>query len=311
MNKTIVVDEAQAGLRLDRFLAAHFPDRSRASLQELIEEGRVLVNGAGVKKRTPLAEGDQVAVELVERAPPELKAEAVELDILYEDEALLVVNKPAGLVVHPGAGNWTGTFAHGLLHHCGELGTGLRPGIVHRLDKETSGVLVAAKTEAAQQRLVEAFSSRRVKKVYLALCVGNPGNQTIRKPIGRHPRDRKKWAVVEGGKEAVTHCEPLASGQGITLVKLGLETGRTHQIRVHMRAVGCPVLGDPVYGDSGMNQKWSADRQMLHAYQIELDHPMSGERRVFRAPLPSDFSLLSTRLGVAFAPMDGVEWGRR
>ncbi len=280
----ILVEEA--GQRLDQLLTKLYPGHSRTYFQGLIEEGCVLVNGAAVKKRTILNMSDEI--EVCFRLTPELSAapEPIPLDLLFEDSHLLAINKPAGMVVHPAPGHPSGTFVNALLAHCQIEGEGLRPGIVHRLDKETSGVLLAAKTIQAHRNLIELFQARRIQKQYLAICAGVPLARLIQAPIGRHPTRRKEMAIVEGGKEAITRIEVLESRDGYSLVLARPETGRTHQIRVHLRHVGAPVAGDEVYGKRG-----PFTRHMLHAWQLELPHPITQELLHLKAPLPKDFIL--------------------
>jgi 23S rRNA pseudouridine1911/1915/1917 synthase len=259
-----------------------------------------LVNGQPVKKRTKLQTGDEIEIEFALTPEINLLPEAIPLEILYEDDHLLAVNKPAGMVVHPAVGNWSGTFVNALLYHCKSLpvpqGT-VRPGIVHRLDKETSGVLVAAKTAIAQQRLIELFAARKIHKEYLAICIGNPGKGEINAPIGRHPADRQKMAVLEAnGKEAVTHYETIAWNETLSIVRLVITTGRTHQIRVHMRYKGTPVLGDPIYGVSSMNEKMKAERQLLHAGLLRFNHPITGTVLELTAKLPNDMQLFTAKI---------------
>lgn len=287
---SFVVLSEEAGIRLDQLLTKRYPSFSRTYFQGLIEKQLVLVNGELVKKRTLLQEGDEIEVEFA--LPPEidLTPEPIPLHILYEDEEMLAIDKPAGLVVHPGAGNLHHTFVNGLLYHCRELrpdGT-LRPGIVHRLDKETSGVLLAAKTERAQQALVALFARRAVHKEYLAICIGNPGNRLICEPIGRHPTRRKEMAVVAGGKEAETRCEVVRAYKELTLVRLFPKTGRTHQLRVHLQWAGTPILGDGLYGKVALNRRWNVTRQFLHAERVRLPHPLTGEPLEIEASLPED-----------------------
>jgi 23S rRNA pseudouridine1911/1915/1917 synthase len=279
-----------ASRRLDQWLVATYPNYSRSYFQRLIEKGCVLINGRACKKRELLCEEDEV--EVCFELPPEisLEPEAIPLDVLYEDSHLLVVNKPAGMVVHPAPGHPSKTFVNALLHHCRiENAHPVRPGIVHRLDKDTSGLLIAAKTYEAHQKLVALFSERRVEKSYLALCVGNPGERTIRAPLGRHPTRRKERAVcLERGKEAVSHCQTLDHKEGVSLVQVRIVTGRTHQVRVHMKHCGAPVLGDPLYGSPSANRAFGADRQLLHAYQIRFTHPCTGDALHLCAPPPQD-----------------------
>lgn len=298
-SESLIITKDEAGNRLDKVLAARYPNaHSRTYLQWLIEENHVLVNQKKVKKRIKLEEGDLVEVSFVLTPEVNLNPEEIPLDILYEDDAIIVVNKAAGLVVHPGAGNWTGTFVNALLFHCKQLpeGDGLRPGIVHRLDKDTTGLLVAAKTAEAQQKLIDLFSTRQVYKEYLALCIGNPGSGKVDAPIARHPVNRQKMAVVENGRSAVTHYETLRYNATISSVKLVIETGRTHQIRVHLKHIGNPVLGDQVYGSHSMNEKFKLKRQLLHAYRLRLPHPITGEEMEFEAPVPKDMDQILSKI---------------
>jgi 23S rRNA pseudouridine1911/1915/1917 synthase len=291
MNETIVITDEEAGERLDKILANRYKEvRSRTYFQYLIEEHKVLLNGLPVKKRHAPQAGDEAEVFFTLTPEIDVKPEAIPLDILYEDDDLIAINKPPGLVVHPAPGNWTGTFVNALLYHCREIDAtqSLRPGIVHRLDKETSGVLIAAKNSKAQQRLIEMFAGREIYKEYLAICVGNPGQQEINQPIGRHPVDRKKMAILEGGRPALTIVETLAFDGKLSLVKVILATGRTHQIRVHMKSIGTPVLGDSTYGNAQANQKFKAQRQLLHAKLLKLKHPVTSAPLTIEAPIPDD-----------------------
>ena len=284
--ETFLVEQDEAALRLDLLLAKRF-STSRTSIQRLIDKGLVLVNGLQLKKREKLKEGDEVEVEFPLPELPDLIPEEIPLNILFEDPHLLVLNKPAGLVVHPGAGNWTGTLVQGLLYHCKALSQSetLRPGIVHRLDKDTSGVMVAAKTEEAHCRLVEAFASRQVQKQYLAIVHGRPKNQLVQASIGRDPKNRQKMAVIANGKEAETRFETLIHSEPYSLVRAFPKTGRTHQIRVHLKHVGSPVVFDALYGKAGEG------RQLLHAEALAFAHPITGKSLSFSAPLPEDFFL--------------------
>ncbi len=296
----IIISEKEAGERLDKILADRFStSHSRTYFQFLIDEKRILLNGVPVKKRIKPKAGDEVEIQFLITPELKLNPEPIPLSILYEDEDILAINKPEGMVVHPAAGNWTGTFVNALIHHCRHLagGTDLRPGIVHRLDKDTTGVLLAAKNGVMQQRLIELFASRQIYKEYLAICVGNPGDHQIEAPIGRHPVHRKKMAVLEeGGKEAVTRCCTLAYDGALSLVHLVIATGRTHQIRVHMKHHGTPILGDPIYGSLSANKKYGVNRQMLHAHILRFSHPRTSETLEIRAPLPTDIkTFISTR----------------
>ena len=306
----LIATEEEANVRLDQVLTARFPDYSRTYFQSLIEKSLVLVNGALAKKATRLVAGDEIEVEFAATAEISITPEAIPLDIIYEDAYLLAINKPVGMVVHPAVGNWTGTFVHALLYHCAlNLPTGsqtasLRPGIVHRLDKETSGLLLAAKDEITQRRLVEAFAARQVYKEYRAICLGNPGSRRIEGNIGRHPVRRKEMAVLrEGGRAALTLCETLCYDNLFSYVRLIPYTGRTHQLRVHMRHVGFPILGDPTYGNPSANQKWGAKRQLLHAFSLRFTHPHTKEQIELKAPLPQDIVKFAQQLR-SHAPFD-------
>lgn len=256
-----------------------------------------MVNGQVEKKRYLVQEEDLVEVEFALSPELSLEPEEIPLDILFEDEHLLVINKPAGLVVHPATGHWKGTFVNALLFHCQNLPCeGLRPGIVHRLDKDTSGLLIAAKTAEAQRALVALFASREVYKEYEAIVVGHPAGQMIDQPLGRSPQNRKKMAVVGTGKKALTELRPLALFKEAAHINIVLHTGRTHQIRVHMRFIGHPVLGDALYGYEGANRRWGAGRQMLHAKTLKFTHPVTGEKLCFEASLPEDMRLLLKKL---------------
>ncbi len=282
----------EAGIRLDKLLATHFPTYSRTYFQSLIDDGCILVNGAILRKREKPQEGDEI--EVCFRFPPEidLQPEAIALEILFEDEHFLAINKPAGMVVHPAPGHPCGTFVNALLHHCQTLSSSdpLRPGIVHRLDKDTSGVLLAAKTPQAHQQLVRLFAERKIEKKYLAICVGTPKEGLIEAPIGRHPVRRKEMAVIEaGGKEAKSVVRVIAKNEALSLIEVLLITGRTHQIRVHMRHLSTPVLGDAIYGVPRANLKFNASRQLLHANSVRLPHPVTCQPIEIQAPPPSDF----------------------
>ena len=298
-SETLFINEEEAGERLDKILSTRLSGAgSRTYFQHLIDEGKVLVNGAPAKKRAKLKHGDEVEVEYILTPELTLKPENIPLNILYEDDAIIVVDKEPGMVVHPAAGNWSGTFVNALLHHCKQIPQAnegkspldaLRPGIVHRLDKDTSGVIVAAKTSFAQQKLIEMFSGRQVFKEYLAICIGNPGAGDIDAPIGRHPVHRKMMAVLEeGGRHALSHYKSLSFDNKLSLVSIVIATGRTHQIRVHMKYKGTPVLGDPLYGNTSLNTKMGIERQMLHAYRLRFNHPVSGVPMEFTAPIPAD-----------------------
>jgi 23S rRNA pseudouridine1911/1915/1917 synthase len=302
------VEPEGAGERLDRHVAARL-GAPRNQVQRWIADGLVRVNGTAAKPSAAVAAGDRV-----ECAPPERKEERVlpepgDLRVLYEDAEIAVLDKPAGLTVHPGAGRSTGTLAHHLLDRYPEMagvgGPG-RPGIVHRLDQGTSGVLVVARTPAAYARLSRAFASREVRKLYLAIAYGSPlpPAGTIEAPIGRHPQERKEMAVRPGGRPARTHYRTLAAADGITLLELDLATGRTHQIRVHLKHIGHPLVGDPVYGEArwkGFPRAHQAalrdfPRPALHAWKLAFRHPATEEPLAFEAPVPADLRELWERV---------------
>lgn len=292
--------------RIDAFLARNLKDLSRSRVQGLIRDGMVSVDGK-IQRKTAhaLPSGARVVVTLPPPAPSHIEAEEVALDVRFEDAHLLVVNKPPGMVVHPGAGQRKGTLAAALLHHCRGQLSGIggveRPGIVHRLDKDTSGLLIAAKTDAAHGRLSADLKARRIHRHYLAIVRGIPpqGEGTIDAPIGRHPTHRTAMAVVGSGRRAVTHFAIREVLGDASLLGITLETGRTHQIRVHMNHIGHPVLGDPVYGlgrlprgprkKSRSNQQNLIERQALHAHKLAFRHPIDGDERELMAEPPADF----------------------
>lgn len=297
---TILVSEEEEGVRLDRILSNRFPDYSRTYFQGLIEEELVLVNGKPTKKRIKPKEFDEVEVEFACTKEIDLSPEPIPLDVLYEDDHLLVVNKPAGMVVHPAPGHPTKTFVNALLYHCQNLEMGgERPGIVHRLDKDTSGALVAAKNEMIHRKLVALFASRQVNKEYLCIVVGNPGNCRVDKSVGRHPKKRQQMAVdVPNGRNAVTDITTIRTEGQFSLVQASPTTGRTHQIRVHLKSLQAPILGDQVYGISSMNEKLGVQRQLLHAHQLCFTHPVTAKPVQVRAPLPTDFQAACDKLSL-------------
>ncbi len=300
------VPEALAGLRLDRALAQMFPQYSRSRLKEWLLAGAITVDGGTPRPRDPVAGGE--VVELVPQAEPEVAAapEPMALDVVFEDADLLVVNKPAGLVVHPGAGNPAGTLMNGLLHHAPGLGEVPRAGIIHRIDKDTSGLLLVAKTLPAHTALVRQLAARDISRNYLAVCHGVlTGGGTIDTPLARHPVDRKRMSVQPGGKPAVTHYTVLERFRAFTYIKVELETGRTHQIRVHFAYRRHALVGDPVYGGrlavpAGASEALAEAlrrfrRQALHATRLAFAHPTTGDALEFEAEPPEDFrQLLAT-----------------
>ena len=291
------VSEKEKDQRLDKYLSKRFPDYSRSYFQNLITRQLVLLNGEVVKKRIEVHEGDEIEVEFALTPEISVEPENIPLNIIFEDDDIIVVNKPPGMVVHPAIGNWSGTFVNALLYHCKLEGEGLRPGIVHRLDKDTSGIMVAAKSSEAHQKLVALFASRSVTKEYLAITIGNPGNRTIEGNIGRHKVRRQQMAVLEeGGKPAKTVVQTEKYNSQLALVHLFPETGRTHQLRVHLKSVGCPILGDILYGNLQLNKKLGAARQLLHAYKLTFPHPIKGNEMAFEAPIPEDIQTLINKI---------------
>ena len=298
---TLTVD-TDSSCRIDAYLAERC-DMSRSALAKLIEEGGILVNGAPVLKKYLPRAGDEIEIILPELREDEALPEDIPLDIVYEDESIIVINKPSGMVVHPAPGNYSGTLVNALLYHCKDSLSGIggvaRPGIVHRIDKDTSGLLVVAKSDEAHAALSEELKYHGIEREYRALVVGGFGEDTgtVDYPIGRHPQDRKKMAVIRDGshsaREARTHYRVLERFGNISYLALRLETGRTHQIRVHMSYTGHPLLGDGVYGKNKTQFETRHpslfDGQALHAIRLTLTHPKSGERMSFDSPLPEKF----------------------
>ena len=293
----------ESGLRIDRYLADHLDGQSRNSIQKLIEEGLVLVNGNACRASYKLQEKDQIFVSVPDAVLTELRPERIPLDILYEDDQLLIVNKPKEMVVHPAPGHSTGTLVNAIMYHCGKELSGIngeiRPGIVHRIDMNTTGSLIVCKTDAAHRFIASQIKEHSVHRVYRAIVYGhlNPTEGTIRTSIGRDPRDRKKMSVdVKNGRQAITHYRELARlRNNFSYVEFELETGRTHQIRVHMASIGHPILGDQVYGPK--KSPYHLDGQTLHAMTIGFVHPTSKRYVEFTAPLPEYFQHLLAILG--------------
>ena len=291
----------ESGARLDVYLASLLPEYTRSRLQNMIKDGDVTVNGVQVKSGYKLSAGDQISLRQREAVSMTATAQDIELDILYEDKDIIVVNKPQGMVVHPAAGHYEGTLVNALLHHCGDLsGVGgvIRPGIVHRIDKDTSGILVAAKNDAAHLALSAQLADRSLSRVYEAVVHGGfrADEGIIDAPIGRHPVDRKRMAVTEkNSRSAVTRWEVVARYRGFTHVRCILQTGRTHQIRVHMAHIGHPLLGDMVYG-AGKPEK-GLEGQCLHARELKFRHPRTGEEILLTSELPGYFTDVLARLG--------------
>lgn len=291
--RELTVAAEAAGCRLDKGLALLAPELSRSQIQTLAEKGSILKNGAAAGKKDTLREGDSIIITLPDPVPTGTQAENIPLEIVYEDDDLLVVNKPKGMVVHPAAGNYTGTLVNALLYHCGDSLSGingeLRPGIVHRIDRDTSGLIIAAKNDFAHVKLAEQLQDHTLARTYRCIVTGNlrEDTGTVNAPIGRCPADRKKMAVVAGGRNAVTHWTVLERYSGVNYVECRLETGRTHQIRVHMAYIGHPILGDTVYGNK--KPVPGLQGQCLHAVGLKFIHPRTGELVELTCGLPEEF----------------------
>lgn len=292
-----------AGQRLDRWVGAA-TDLSRSRVQKLIEQDRVRLNGTTCRQKKALLQtGDRVDIDIPAPAPVEMLPEAIPLEVLYEDEELLVVNKPKGLVVHPGAGHASGTLANALLAHCTHL-SGIngeqRPGIVHRLDKDTSGAIVVAKSDRAHRHLQAQIQAKTARRTYLGITLGRPRDETgtVSAPVGRHPRDRQKMAVVSSdkGRHAITHWRVLETFPHFALLRFDLETGRTHQIRVHAAHIGHPIVGDLTYGPSRLKLPAKLTGQALHAWQLSFTHPVTGDIITATAPPPEEFDRFLRRV---------------
>ncbi len=287
-----IIDEENAGLRLDKYLSNCLEDKSRSYIQGIIEKGNTLINGKAKKSNYTVKAGDTVEVTIPEPEELNIKAENIELDILYEDTDLVVVNKPQGMVVHPASGVYTGTLVNALLSHCKDL-SGIngvtRPGIVHRIDKDTSGVIVIAKNDNSHNFLAAQLKEHSMTRVYYALVEGiiKEDEGSVDAPLARHPQEKIKIAVVKDGKRAVTHYRVIERYKTNTLVECILETGRTHQIRVHMAYIGHPLVGDPVYGFK--KQRFNLEGQLLHAKKLGFIHPGSKKYMEFESPLPEYF----------------------
>lgn len=289
---TYLVDEESQGMRIDKYLSLVMEDRSRSFIQGLINDGKVTVNNKKVKSNQKLKKNDLIEGLIWELEEEKVEAENIPLDILYEDSDIIVVNKAQGMVVHPAAGNTSGTLVNALLYRSKELSRingDIRPGIVHRIDKDTSGILVVAKNDDSHMKLAEQLKDHSMIRVYLALVEGVIKNDkgTVDANLGRHPIDRKKMAVVKEGRRAITHYKVLERFDKYTLVECRLETGRTHQIRVHMAHIGHPVVGDPVYGYK--KQRFNLEGQLLHAKMLGFIHPSTGKYLEFQEDLPLYF----------------------
>jgi 23S rRNA pseudouridine1911/1915/1917 synthase len=301
--KTITVNESDEGKRLDAFLVSQFESESitRSYIQKLIGQGLVKIDGAEVKSGFKLKSGMSIEVNIPEPYTPKIESQDIPLDIVFEDDDIIVINKPKDLVVHPAAGNWEGTLVNALLYHCkdslSDINGVIRPGIVHRIDKDTTGLLVVAKNNIAHLKLSTQLKQHQIQRIYEAIVDGKVKDDSgrISAPIGRHPTNRKKMAVnIKNGRPAVTHYKVIEYYKGYTHIQLELETGRTHQIRVHMASIGHPVTGDLVYGKAC--KLMDTEGQALHARFLKLTHPVSEREMIFEAPLPDYFSGLLLRL---------------
>ncbi|GAP00196.1 RluA family pseudouridine synthase [Fructobacillus ficulneus] len=306
--QTIVITADQAGGRLDAVLSQADLTYSRSALANLIKAGCVLVNGQTVKRSYVVKEADEIVITPPETKETALEAENIPLDIVYEDDDLLVVNKPQGMVVHPAPGHPGGTLVNALLYHAplSTINGEFRPGIVHRIDRDTSGLLMVAKNDAAHQALAAELKAHKTQRIYYALVRGNftENEGTIDAPLGRHPKDRQKQAVIAGGREAVTHFKVVERFQGYTLLELALETGRTHQIRVHLAYIGHPVIGDNVYGHQDKILNIKLPGQLLHAKTLVLTQPQTQETLRFDSELPAIFQQVLTGLRVEDSKFD-------
>ena len=298
--REFIVEQETAGQRIDRFLSGEDTGLSRSALQALVADGHVQCNGKTVAKSLKLKAGDTVLLEIPDAKPIEAVPQDIPLEIVYEDAHLLVVNKPKGMVVHPAPGNPDGTLVNALLHHCGDSLSGIggekRPGIVHRIDRDTSGLIIAAKNDAAHLALAAQLADHTLARTYECLAVGNfrQDSGTVNAPIGRSRSDRKKMAVVAEGRPAITHWEVLARYPGVTHLRCRLETGRTHQIRVHLAYIGHPILGDTVYGNK--KPVLGLTGQCLHATGLRFLHPRTGRPVELTCPRPEEFERMLTKL---------------
>ena len=303
MENKVLQAEEFVGERIDKFLSCRLEEVSRSYIQKLIKEGHVSVNGKPVKANYKLGAGDEISVEIQEAKEPDILPEDIPLDILYEDQDILVVNKPKGMVVHPAAGHYSGTLVNALMYHCKDSLSGIngvmRPGIVHRIDMDTTGSLLVCKNDEAHRILAEQLKEHTIRREYHAIVYGNikEDTGTVDAPIGRHPTDRKKMSINhKNGKQAVTHYEVLERFGNFTYIRCRLETGRTHQIRVHMASLHHPLLGDEVYGPSSRPPFPGLKGQVLHAKILGIYHPVTGEYMEFDAPLPQYFVDLLQKL---------------
>ena len=299
--KKLVVNEQNAGIRIDAYIANEMEELSRMAVKRLVEENQIKLNGKIVTKISyKVQKDDEIEVNIPEIKQVDLKAQDIPVEVVYEDSDIIVVNKPKGLVVHPANGNWDGTLVNAIMSICKDslsgIGGEIRPGIVHRLDKDTSGLLIIAKNDKAHIQMSEQIKNREVKKIYYALVRGIvPENEaTINMPIGRSNKDRKKMAVVKDGKEAITHFKVLKRFSKYTLLEVKIDTGRTHQIRVHLSEIGYPVVGDEIYSN-GKNE-FGVHGQLLHAKSLDFKHPITGKEMHLEAQLPTEFANILKQL---------------
>jgi len=294
-----IPEPEEAGERIDKYLAMILPDHSRSFLSGLISDGKVTVGEKTVKSSYRIQGKELIRVSIPEPEPLEILPEDIPLSVVYEDEDLLIVDKPQGMVVHPAPGHTSGTLVNALMYHCAGSLSGIngvmRPGIVHRIDKDTSGLLLVCKNDKAHRAMAEQFAVHSITRIYTAICHGIlKENVTVDAPLARDPKDRKRMAIVQGGRRAVTHVEPVEQYKDYTLVRCRLETGRTHQIRVHMASIHHPILGDPVYGPKKC--PFTLSGQLLHAGVLGFVHPGTGEYMEFESPLPEYFTRMKTIL---------------
>lgn len=298
--KEIVVEKEEVNIRIDRYITEKRPEFSRSAIQRLLEEKNILVNGKEVKPSYKVQEGDKIVVQELPAKETSIKAQEIPLEVIYEDQDMVVINKPKGMVVHPADGNPDGTLVNAVMALCkgslSGIGGEIRPGIVHRLDKDTSGIIMVAKNDLTHIHLSEQIKNHEVKKTYIALVRGiiKEKEATIHMPIARSKKDRKKMAVDKEGKDAITHFKVLKRYDKYTLLEIRIETGRTHQIRVHMAEIGHPVVGDMVYSN-GKNE-FGIEGQMLHARRLEFSHPTTGEKMILEAKLPTYFEQVLEQL---------------
>ena len=299
--KTFQPDFTEKGKRIDAYLSEQIPELTRSAIQLLIQNSQIKINDSVPKKNYRILGTETITVEQDDPHEVEIIPENIPIDIIYEDHDIIVVNKERGMVVHPAVGNWSGTLVNALMYHCGDRLSGIngeiRPGIVHRIDKDTSGLLVVAKNDIAHQSLAAQIAAHTARREYQAIVIGRPREETgtIDKPIARDKKDRKKMAIDPSGRDAVTHYTLVESYRGYSHMAFQLETGRTHQIRIHMASIGHPIIGDPVYGHS-KDRFNNIDGQCLHAYRLTLQHPTTHEIMTFEAPLPDYFQRILDKL---------------